>query len=253
MHKIDIIILSYAKTEELKALTQQTINSLLESEDSSNINFNILVIESNKLLAPFQFPSSTTIYPKEKFGFNKYLNIGIKMTNNQYICFCNNDLIFYKNWANRIFTKMRDDIELLSASPYCPVFHGSRGIKENSGLIYGYVNGINVTGWCIFINRKLLSTIGLFDEKIKFWYSDDDYRKTLEKHKIKHALVTESIVEHIGSKTLESEVISVGNRNKLTNLQWVYYDYKWNHKNCIIYMMKYVKTILKYPSLVLKD
>src|SRR4051812_37526831 len=92
--QIDILILSYAKDEHLKDLTIQTIDTLLKSEDPGEIQFNVVVIESNKQMQPYQFENSTTIYPAEKFGFHKYLNIGIRQTNSPYVCLCNNDLIF---------------------------------------------------------------------------------------------------------------------------------------------------------------
>src|ERR1700749_4974158 len=99
---IDIIILSYAKDEKLKALTEQTIATLLDSEDPEHIKFDVLVIESDKSLRPYQYPGTQTIYPDETFGYNKYMNIGIKATGNEYVCLCNNDLVFHKGWAGAI-------------------------------------------------------------------------------------------------------------------------------------------------------
>ena len=122
MIEIDIIILSYAKNGMLKQLTEQTISTLLVSEDPAQIHFNIIVIESNKNLAPFQFENTKTIYPKEKFNFNKYLNIGISLTSKKYTCLCNNDLIFHKNWASEILKEFARYPTLLSANPYCERF-----------------------------------------------------------------------------------------------------------------------------------
>ena len=73
---IDIIILSYAKNDHLKSLTQQTLDTLLASEAANEIKFNPIVIESEKSLKSYQFPGSTTLYPEEKFGYNRFMNIG---------------------------------------------------------------------------------------------------------------------------------------------------------------------------------
>src|ERR1700761_6399027 len=129
--QIDIIILSYAKNEYLKGLTAQTIETLLASEDPEKIQFNVLVIESEKTLKPYQFPNSSTIYPDQKFGFHKYLNIGIKTTDSPFVCLCNNDLIFHKNWATEMLNAMDNDPTILSAVPYCPNFHKKEGFAEN--------------------------------------------------------------------------------------------------------------------------
>src|ERR1700753_58503 len=123
--EIDIIILSYAKDKKLKRLTEQTIETLLGSEDPLKIHFNVVVIESNKILTPYQFKHSLTIYPDEKFGFNRYLNIGIKATRHSYICLCNNDLIFHAGWASAILRAMWSHPEISSINPLCEHFNYS--------------------------------------------------------------------------------------------------------------------------------
>src|SRR6202012_5956626 len=155
--------------------------------------------ESNKSLKPHQFTHTTTIYPDEPFGYNRYMNIGITATSNPYICLCNNDLIFHKGWASNILNQMELDRELLSVNPYCDNYH-KRGIEANGQNIISTVNGVLI-GWCIFFKREILNVTGYLDEKFEFWYADNDYGNTMKKHAIKHALVTSSRVTHIGSKT----------------------------------------------------
>ncbi|BAZ01851.1 hypothetical protein NIES37_58580 [Tolypothrix tenuis PCC 7101] len=241
-YDIDIIILSYAKNDALKEITIQGVNSLINSEDPETINFKILVIESNKSLKPYQYEHTLTVYPEEKFGFHRYLNLGIQSTNSPFVCLCNNDLIFEKNWASEILKEMDKDPLLLSASPYCPEFHLKRGFQKNHSPIIGYNNGILV-GWCIFVKREIFDTIGKLDENLEFWYCDLDYAQTLQQYNIKHCLISSSFVMHLMNKTLEeTEQKEV---EKLTNFQYLYYDYKWNHKSKF-------KLILNYWILILK-
>ena len=241
--EIDIVILSYAKNYTLKNLTEQAISSLIASEDSNFIEFNITVIESNMALKPFQYIGTSTIYPKTKFGYNRYLNIGIKNGKAANICLCNNDLIFHKRWASEILTAFNDDSELVSASPICSILSDEDYYKINSGNYYGYSTRREVSGWCIFLKREIIPKIGKFDEKIKFWFSDTDYVRLLELHNLKHALITSSIVDHLESKTLSSS--SQEKISKLTNDEFLYYDYKWNHKSLLIYYFRLGKRILK--------
>lgn len=231
---IDIIILSYAKNEYLKGLTIQTIDTLLASEDPEKIHFNVVVIESNKTLQPFQFENAVTIYPTEEFGFHKYLNIGIKATNSPYVCLCNNDLIFHKNWASEIVKAMDNDPEMLSATPYCPVFHKGQGFPENAPPLQGYF-GVLI-GWCIFVKREIFDTIGMLDENFTFWYCDYDYSNTLEKFKVKNCLVSSSFVTHLGSESLKTTEKS--EYQKLTQLPRLYFSYKWHHKSRLRYMLE---------------
>jgi len=233
---IDIIILSYAKNDTLKSLTEQTIGSLIVSEAPPKIQFNIVVVESEKKLSPYQFEYTKTIYPKSKFGFNAYLNIGLKNTSNRYVCLCNNDLIFHANWATEILNAFNNDDELLSTSPICPRFHPGHGYQVNTGERIGYGVGREVAGWCIFLKRQVLEKIGTLDPKIIFWYADNDYSNLLQKHGIKHALVTSSIVEHMVESTKLSE--DQLNQNLYTKGSFIYYDYKWNHKNFALYIFR---------------
>lgn len=239
---IDVIILSYAKTEELQSLTEQTIRSLLNSETSEKVVFNIVVLESNKKLNPFQFKDTTTIYPTEEFGFNKYLNIGVKYTNSSLICLCNNDLIFHKGWATAIVEAMQKNPTILSASTVCPEMHKKNNIDLSKPVIEGYEKYFS--GWCFMINRSLINKIGYFDEKFKFWYADTDYLQTLKKHHIKNYLITGSIVTHLNEVTSKS--LSKKEHFKLTLLPQMYFNYKWGKDNYLKYQLKLIYFKLKF-------
>lgn len=227
---IDIIILSYGKTERLKTITQQCIESLITSEDPAKIKFDVLVIESDKSMAPYQYPNSTTIYPDVDFGYNKYMNIGIKSTSNKYVCLCNNDLIFHKNWASEIVKAMDENPKILSANPICQYFsehlsHTNKTILGNkSNLLRGML-----TGWCIFVKRDIFNTIGLLDEQFDFWYADKDYGRTLLKHHITHALIGTSNVDHLGNQT--HNALSKEKLLELTDHQKSTYEKKWGKEN----------------------
>jgi GT2 family glycosyltransferase len=223
--KIDIIILSNARDDKLKGLTEQSITTLLASEDPKRISFDVLVIESNKDVSPYKYPEVKTVYPESSFGYNKYMNIGIKATHNDYICLCNNDLVFHKGWANAILDAMDSDPGMMSASPYCPIFHKNAGFDGKGPVREGYFGVLG--GWCIFMKRKIFDIIGLFDEKLIFWYCDADYCKTLEKFEVKNCLVPASKVTHLGSESLKT--VDEKEYRKLTQAPRIYYSYKWDH------------------------
>lgn len=239
--KIDIIILSYAKNVYLKSLTEQTIKTLLSSENPAKIQFEILVIESEKSLYPFQFKHSKTIYPKEKFGFNKYLNIGIVSTSNKFVCLCNNDLIFHKHWASEILAAMKQNKEILSVTPYCKNYHQSKGFTAFAVPQEGYFGVF--TGWCIFVKRTIFNKIGKLDEKLIFWYCDNDYVQLLLKYKIKNMLISTSFITHLGSESLKDT--DKKTFDQLTLLPQIYYNYKWNHQLFLRYKVEKIFFLLK--------
>lgn len=236
MEKIDVIILSYANSPQLRKVTEDGIKSLLDSEDPQKIYFNILVIESCPSAQPFDFNQTTTYFPKSKFGFHKNFNFGIKKSNNPYVCLANNDLIYSKGWATAILKGMREEPESWSASPLCPTHHPAKGIgiQPNSGLYHGYKVRWEVAGWCLFFDRRMLNKTGLLDEKFTFWYADNDYANTLKKYKINHVLVTNSIVEHLESKTLRSK--DPETQHIMTVAERYYFEYKWGERSWISYM-----------------
>lgn len=225
--KIDIIILSYAKTDELKQITLQGIESLFLSEDRDYIQFETLVIESNKDLYPYQYPNTKTIYPEEKFGFNRYLNIGITQTSNDYACLCNNDLIYHQNWASEILKAMAENPNIKSANPYCNSFDYHQDIRKGPEIIFRHqnlkVNGI-LTGWCLFVKREIFNKIGLLDEQFEFWYADNDYDFTLRRHKLVHALIKRSRVTHLVS---QSHHTLMDKKDRMTIGQREKFEKKW--------------------------
>ncbi|MDQ7948510.1 MAG: glycosyltransferase [Pedobacter sp.] len=236
---IDVIILSYAKNDMLKQTTLAGIESLMASEDPAKIRFNVIVIESNHDLKAYQYPSSETIYSNKKFGYHRYMNIGIKHSGNPYICLCNNDLIFHKNWASEILRAFEEDPTLDSASPICSIHHPPYGVPLNSGVHIGYEVRKEVTGWCLFLKRDILKKTGLLDEQFSFWYADNDYAKTLEQYHIKHALVTTSIVDHMESKTLKT--LDQEAQLKITARERFYYEYKWEGRSYLSYLNRLLK------------
>lgn len=232
--EIDIIMLSYASSDALKKITEDAVRSLQASENPAEVKFNIVVLESNKSLKPYRYPSTTTLYPWQQFGYHRYMNIGIRKTSAPYVCICNNDLIFHPGWANEILKAFQSDPELVSVSPACSVHHPEHGIALNSGLHYGYEVRRELIGWCLLFKRSILKTTGRLDPAFKFWYADNDYSNTLQKFELKHALVTSSIVDHLESRTLNTK--NVKERLELTSRERFYYEYKWEGRSYFSYL-----------------
>jgi GT2 family glycosyltransferase len=226
--EIDIIILSYAQTDELKNTTINCLESLIASEDPELIKFNIVVVESEKSLKPFQYEHTITIYPDQEFGYHRYMNIGIEMTSASFVCICNNDLIFHPQWATEILKPFAQFIDVSSASPFCTIHHPTMGFKKNDGPKLGYLIRREIAGWCLFFRRDILRLTGKLDENYKFWCADNDYSNTLWVLKLNHILVTSSFVDHLENKTLLNQTPE--RQEELTNQETIYYEKKWKHR-----------------------
>jgi GT2 family glycosyltransferase len=168
------------------------------------------------------------------------MNIGIHAGNAPFVCMCNNDLVFHSHWARNILKAFDSDPSLMNANPYCGFFHGRLLPNPEAEVVPGYQNGLHVTGWCLFARRSVFGIIGELDERFTFWYCDDDYRLTLQKHGLKNALITTSRVDHLGSRTLQSEA-DLARRDQMTVRQRYFYEYKWGHRSWILYRLKVLK------------
>lgn len=226
--EIDVIILSYARNSKLKEITEKCVESLLSSEDPKQIKFNILILESHPGLAKFEYQCAKTVYLSDKFSYNKFFNMGVAMTSAKYICLCDNDLIFHPRWASEILKAFNKFYDLSSASPICSIHHPRLGFELNSGIHTGYRNKYEFAGWCNFLKRDAFRLIGKLDENYTFWCSDNDFANVLKTLKLRHVLVSSSVVDHLDGMTIDQ--ISLENNFKFTSGEYFYYKKKWNHR-----------------------
>lgn len=223
---LDVIILSWAKTDELRKTTETAIETLINSEPNTKIN--IIVVESHNDAKPYGKHKTLYYYKESKtdnFIYNKAVNIALDYCSGaDYIAVCNNDLEFQQNW----FTIIREAMVTGGFMSACPIAPGFRGQVEFEKLVKP-VEGYEITkhfgGWCFVLNREVLPAIGFkLSEKVDFWYSDNVYVDQLVRSGIRHALVTQSKVKHVESKTLFGADLGAEKFNELTGGQRTKYE-----------------------------
>ncbi|MHA1948296.1 MAG: glycosyltransferase family 2 protein [Candidatus Thorarchaeota archaeon] len=198
--QVDVVIVSDGKTKELKSTTNNCIQSLHRSE--SNIEFEVIIIESNEKAT---YKNCKIIRPSTKFNYNAYLNIGIREGNNEFVSFCNNDIIFHPGWFSSHLKIFRSNPNIHSLSPKCPkkgddVYKCHKEFKK--GIYPGYKTRFHVAGWCITARRSIFDIIGKLNESAIFHYSDDNYSMQLKKKNLVHALDADARVTHLFGKSL---------------------------------------------------
>ena len=223
MKHVDVVIISWAKDEDLLQVTKDGLNSLFDSEQE--IAFHAYVVESNKEINYDEYNSNQsihtikTIHTDLPFGYHRYLNLGRREGDSPYVVLCNSDLTYEKGWAMEIIRAMDFDSKYLSASPWCPQTQG-----PNSELVDQIFEGYRVrgelAGWCIFQQRSIYDRINELDEQFEFWYCDNDYSIQIEKAGIKHCLVCNSVVNHHdGNLGKTGKSLSNEDQYKITNGQ----------------------------------
>lgn len=97
MRRVDVVIISWAKTEELHQITKNGLDTLFNStfQYVAPITFHVYIVESNPDVNYDEYNqykwmhSCTTIHPNEEFGYHKYLNIGRRAGKSPYVALCN--------------------------------------------------------------------------------------------------------------------------------------------------------------------
>ncbi len=192
-YTIDIILISDANCDDLMKLTMGAVRSATPHR--------VIVLESNPNI---EYEGATTLHPEVPFNYNRYLNIGARYCESDYIFFGNNDVLFEEGWDRALIAEMRKH-KIRSASPLCPNTHPKHyEITRNSGVIIGYEVYKLFCGWAFLWERSLYEQIGKMDESFTFWCSDNVVVEQLKCLDEKHMLVTSSVVNHIGggSRTL---------------------------------------------------
>lgn len=201
MKIIDIIILSFAKSDKHYNLTVNCIKSLKESK--LNTAFNVIIVETNPSVN-YEELGVKTLHFDEPFNYNGFANKAIMSCDNELIGVFNNDVIFDDNWFSEIVKlDVGNAIESLS-----PISLTSASQREFIGRnpVEGYEIARQVSGWALVFTRELWLKIGGLSEIVSFWCSDDVYTKQLQEIGVKHYLIPSSIVNHVenGSNTLKT-------------------------------------------------
>ena len=219
---MDVVIVSCGKND-LKLMTQQTIDSLIMSE---NFNFNVIVVESESV----EYKNCLTIKCNETFNYNRFVNIGLSHCYSDIVSFCNNDLIFHKNWMTFHMKVFNDNSEIHSLSPKCDLWKDGSVYKKhedfNKGIHLGFRTGFELVGWCITVRKFVLDDLNGLDTSTNFWYSDNNYAMQLMTNGYQHALNANSTVTHLFGKS--SILLTSKEFENMTIGQEVKFLRRWN-------------------------
>lgn len=197
----DLIIVSQSKGNLIK-ITENCIKSARRDIKKPD-ELNIILVETGN---PYKYDVNKIIEYNGEFNYNRALNIGLKYAKSEFQILANNDIIFKEGWS-KIGGIMRAN-GYLSASALSNDFR-QNSFKRGDLAYEGYEIGYQLTGWCIFTDKELWKKIGTLNEKHRFWFSDNVYAEQLKAQRIKHALICNVTVDHLGSQTLQQQPRSV--------------------------------------------
>ena len=194
---MDVVIISCGQNEVHRTLTQNAVNSCINSGG----DFRIIVVETCNKEAKYDNCETYFFPSKDRFNYNRAMNYGARIGSGKYIACCNNDLIFHKGWSKGIETVLDNDISD-SCSPFERGWHVNfkeckpHRLTEGNHVYMGNQVRVFFCGWCYVLKREAFDKIGGFNEGVQFYYSDNIVVEQYKKHGIRHALVANSCVDH---------------------------------------------------------
>jgi len=181
--KMDVVMVSDGTQLQLRALTQEAIDSITSDE------VNITVLEKHPNI---KYNNAECFLQRIPFNYNQCLNEGATMGNAELICFTNNDVVFPKDFVKQVQKLIADtNADILSFTNQ-----------------HGFIHADIISGYCFVITRKAWNKIGKLNTDYHFWCADNVTSEQVKQHRLRE-FKSRLVVQHIGSaslKTLEPTV-----------------------------------------------
>lgn len=205
MASLDLIMTGFTGSEDIKKMTENSIESIRKSEGSEN--FKIIYLESN-LKSKHKYDVDIQIHPDFPYHCNKYYNIGIKESTGDYTAIVNNDTYFHTTWWKKMHGAF-EKYNLDTASPrssteqfgIIPKVEIKHRYTPPTKIIFGYLPVYTFCGWCWVITKNVRDWLFPVDEQFSFYFNDNDVCMALDEKGCKHALVASSVVDHFGQRS----------------------------------------------------
>lgn len=193
-------------------------------------NFNLLIVNdfsddvTKNLIKEFQSKYKDiieVITNKENLGYVKSANIGIQKSISENIILVNSDVIVTENWLEKFQDALKQDPKIGLISPLSNNAVNLT-IKMPPGFDYIQMNeflekfsrklypdAMTVMGHCLLITRKVIETIGVFDEIYSPAYTEEtDYHFLAINNGFRAVIADDTYVFHKGEGSIQ-------NRNEL--------------------------------------
>ena len=234
-HKIiegltSIIIPIYLRSYPLFHNTGNTIGSIREHTDTP---YEIVVVDDG---SPIQLPDPV-MYKAEKYtrnpeneGVTKSWNKGIRISQGEYICLMNNDVMVFNHWLEDLQECLQYK-DLVAATPmYGQPFARAVESKKIRDGYEGKMIGESFSEFedfsCVLTKRDLFNELGLFDERYLNYVQDVDFKRRMKEAGKTYASTKKVATFHIiGATSGEiKETAEIVNEDKKK------YKEKWERK-----------------------
>lgn len=193
----------------------------------------IIIMDSSKdrsglaLAKRYRLPGAKITVEIHRGNIYEAWNKGIELAGLSDCLILNDDLLFPLDMVE-ILDYMRTRIPAMAYVPETPT-RGFRSDKvEQPFLWLSDTSGVEATEWmpgfCYFLPRKTIKTVGVFDPKFDVWYGDTDYENRLKEHGT-IAKINGLYVYHYGSSSYSK--LDRKKLQKRIDKDGLYFNKKW--------------------------
>lgn len=186
--KIDlsIIIPIYNLTHALCHATGHCLGNIRSY--TKDFNYEVIVLDNKSPIVLSHGENDLSKYvdkllyaEEELISVARSWNAGAFISRGKYLCFMNNDVMVYDNWAKYMIEDL-ERCDLVMSTPMYddPYARREESLKRTESLSGDYLSE-KADMSCFMIKKSTFDRIGFFDEKIKLAYGEDlDYRIRIE-------------------------------------------------------------------------
>lgn len=208
-------------------MTEECVASLIENTPSLG---EIILIDDHsdeewKLIFP-----KTTRYLNKGTLLTDAWNYGASLAKYDYICWCNNDILFSPGWEKSLIAELDNDVWI--TSPYhtpgkeLPAdFPAGKDRKNNMD---GNKTGLPFLGSCFIMEKKNWEKVGPIDNRLRLWCGDNYIHESIV-HDFGRQLkeVKESYIHHFGSQSVGKDDLSDIINNDIDIFDKIYEERGW--------------------------
>jgi len=214
---VSVIVLTHNR----KSYVLACLKSILSM---SYPNYDVIVVDNGSTDGTYEairrgFPSVRLLRSTKNLGGAGGRNLGIKNATGKYLLFVDDDVVVDKNLLNEFVSLIQKHPICILSPKILDYTDSSRflGISHNINLLTGKASGVGYGEWdreqfdenmevpmvgatCMFVEKKTLEKVGLFDETLNIPYEDSDFCLRARKCGVKVVYVYRAKVWHNARK-----------------------------------------------------
>ena len=239
-------------------VTLKSENIIHECVKSIDPNIPIIVVENSnnevfKKDLEFKYKNIRCVLSKSNLGMGAANNIGIKLTNTEYVLIINPDVTLQKNTLDQIYSASNKISEFSILSPLVSdknfPNYGMLDKKRKVNINHPAVKVDYIDGFAMLINKKKFENDIFFDENFFLYLENNDLCLRVIRSGGSIYLIPSAKIDHKGARTVDIKYKDEVEFSR--NWHWVWSKFYYNKKNFgFIYALK--ECVLIYFSSIIK-